>query len=295
MGKKKTQQQTSHDGNFKHNFCSIAVAIAFLKHNLPKALLAQIDLSTVRIESNEFLASRYRSKRHADVVYSVKDKKGNKIYILVHLEAQSNHDKNMAMRIWEYHVAIARAHFRQGYKKIPLIQTFVLYHGKAAWTSPKSIAELFVDFDQYCTCALKAPFLIDLNATDLASLQVQEAAAAPQIILKAQAKREYCDILPILYPLMKAYDQYDEENLFYIFNNDRHPTQELSEKLSKFDPHTTNQYIMNFQIAVQQEAAQEAQKLAKVLAKPLAENLAKKKAIVLAKQKVEKKPLNSYK
>ena len=179
---KQTKGETTHDDNFKHNFSCLAVAIAFLKYNLPKEILAQIDLSTVRIESNEFLASRYRSKRHADIVYAVKDKKGHKIYILVHLEAQSEHDKNMAMRIWEYHVAIARAHFRQGYKKIPLIQTFVLYHGKEAWTSPKSIAELFADFDQYCTFALKVPFLIDLNATDLASLQVQEAAAAPQIM-----------------------------------------------------------------------------------------------------------------
>ena len=202
----------------------------------------------------------------------------------MHLEAQSNHDKNMAMRLWEYHVAIGRAHFRQGYKKIPLIQTFVLYHGKAPWTSPKSIAELFADFDQYCTCALKTPFLIDLNATDLASLQVQEAAAAPQIILKAQAKREYCDILSTLYPLMKKYDQDDEDNIFYIVNNDRHAKQQLFKKLSNFASNTTSKYIMMFQLAVQKEAAQQASVLAKDLAKKQASALAKD----LAKQKLEK-------
>ena len=286
-----TQQECIHDHNFKHNFSSLAVAYAFIKHNMPKVILARLDLNTLTIEPNELIPSRYRSKRSADILYSIKNKKGHKIYILVHLEAQSNHDKNMAMRIWEYHVAIARAHFRQGYTKIPLIQTFVLYHGKEAWTSPKSIEALFEDFDQYCTCALKAPFLIDLNATDLASLQVQEAAAAPQIILKAQAKGEYCDILPTLYPLMKKYDQDDEENIFYIVNNDQHAQQQLFEKLSNFAPDTTTKYTMMFQLAVQREAAQQAeilakekaQKLAKYLAKDIAKDIAKKQASVLAK------------
>ncbi|MEM9569677.1 MAG: Rpn family recombination-promoting nuclease/putative transposase [Bacteroidota bacterium] len=282
------QQAASHDDNFKHNFSCLIVALAFLKHNLPKKLLAKLDLSTLRIAPNEFLPSRYRTKRNADIVYSVKDKKGNKIYIFIHLEAQSTHDKNMAIRIWEYHVAIGRAHFRQGYKKIPFIQTFVLYHGKAPWTSPKSIAELFEDFDQYCTCALKAPFLIDLNTIDIKSLQTQEAAAAPQIILKGQAKGEYCDILPILYPLMKKYGQDDEENIFYMINNDQHATAQLFEKLSNFAPEITNKYTMMFQLAVQKEAAQQAQKLAKDLANDLAKDLAKKQASALAKQKLKK-------
>ena len=242
-----------HDDNFKHNFTSKRVAHDFLKHNLPKKVLDCVDIETIVIESTEFLPSRYRSKRRADILYSVKDKDGKKVYALLHLEGQSRHDKYMAMRVWEYHVAIVRAHLRKGYKQIPLILTFVLYHGKRKWTSPKSISELFADFDLYVDVSLKAPFLRNLTKTQFEELRKQGAAAVPQLIMKGQAIGDYCEMLDELWPLMKKYDQVDEENIEYMTTIDKHGGSEFLEKFSKFDPETANDYKIMFEAAIQKE------------------------------------------
>ena len=76
--KKERKRGNIHDHNFKHNFTNKRVARDFLKHNLPQKVLDSVDIESVQIESGEFLPSRYRSKRKADILYSVKDRKGGK-------------------------------------------------------------------------------------------------------------------------------------------------------------------------------------------------------------------------
>lgn len=242
-----------HDENFKHNFMSKNVAYDFLKHNLPKKVLDKIKLESVRVEGNELLPSRYRSKRNSDIIYSVESKQGERIYALLHLEAQSSHDKNMGIRVWEYHVAIGRVHFKKGYKKIPLILTFVLYHGAEKWTSAKSIAELFLDFDLYSSVALRSPFLINLTKAEIENLKKQGAAAAPQIIMKQQATGGYCEVLAELWQIMKKHGQDDEENIDYMATNDKHGEFGFLEKFSKLEPITANDYKIMFEQAIQRE------------------------------------------
>ena len=77
----------------------------------------------------------------------------------------------MALRVWEYHVAITRAHLKSGAKKIPFILTYVLYYGSDRWTSAQSIAELFDDFEFYVNIALKSPFLLNLTEEEIKSLE----------------------------------------------------------------------------------------------------------------------------
>ena len=172
-----------HDENFKHNFTQRNVAIDFFRYNLPKEILEKLDLDTLKVEPNELLSSKYRNKRNADIIYSVKNKKGRKVYTLLHLEAQSQHKKNMAMRIWEYHVAIGNTHFKNGHTKLPTIFTLVLYHGKEKWTSAQCVAELFEDFDDY-VAGLKNRFVVNITKKQLEELKKQGASSAPQMILK---------------------------------------------------------------------------------------------------------------
>ena len=245
---------STHDENFKHNFTNKKVAHDFLLHNLPQKVLERIDIATVTIESNEFLPSRYRSKRRADILYSVKDKQGKKVYALLHVEAQSKQDKHMALRVWEYHVAITRAHVKQGNEKVPLILTFVLYHGKDTWTSAQSIAELFDDFELYVDVSLKAPFLINLKEKEIGALKTQGASSAPQLIMKGQAHGDFCPMLDTLYPLLKSYNQLDEENIDYIITNDQHEPPALFEKIRTFDQATANHYKNMFEAAIRKES-----------------------------------------
>lgn len=240
-----------HDSNFKHNFGNERVARDFLLHNLPKEVLSKINIATLKVESNEFLPSRYRTKRRADIIYSVKDKEGKKLYTLLHLEGQSTHDKHMAIRVWEYHVAIAKSHLKQGNSKVPLILTFVLYHGKNEWSSATSISDLFGNFELYVNVSLRSSFLVNLNEKEIEELKGQGASSAPQLLMKGQAQGDYCSLLDDLYPLLKAYDLLDEENIDYIATNDEHEPEDFLKKLSNFDPETANHYKTMFERAIQ--------------------------------------------
>lgn len=77
----------------------------------------------------------------------------------------------MAIRVWEYHVAIAESHLKEGNPKVPLILTFVLYHGKDQWNSATSISDLFDDFELYVNASLKSAFLLNLNEKEMEELK----------------------------------------------------------------------------------------------------------------------------
>ncbi len=248
-----------HDRIFKHNFKKIEVARAFLHHNLPKKTRAAINLDLLELMDAEFIPSVYRRARRADILYTTQSHTGRDVYTLLHLEGQSHHDKNMALRVWEYHTAIGGEHIKRRSTKIPLIITFVLYHGKAPWTSARSIAELFKDFDLYVEYGLKRPFLKILTTESMEKLKAQGAAAGPQLLLRGQTHGDYADHFQELYPLLKKYDQLDEENLGYMITHDTHREEEFIQKLSKFDAENADKLKTMFERATQR-AAQKAHK-----------------------------------
>ncbi len=258
---KEGSRENIHDDNFKHNFTKKDVAHDFLKHNLPKEILEQVDLSTIAIENTELISTNYRTKRNVDVLYSIQSKEGDTIYAIIHLEGQSTHDTDMALRIWEYQVAVGRVFYHNNKKakkdkKIPVIVTFVLYHGKKKWTSAKSIAELFQNFGMYVALSMRLPFLIDLTKEKLEKLQKQGAAAAPQIIMKQQASGEYLEILHLLYALMKKHGQDSEENIGYMVTNDRHGEEGFLKEFRKLDPEKTKRIKSMFERAILRERQQ---------------------------------------
>ncbi len=220
-----------------------------------------ISISTPPKPAGQQLIAFYANRRDADVIYSLRAKSGEKIYALLHLEAQSRHDKKMAMRVFEYQVALGRAYVQRGYEKIPLILTYVLYHGLEKWSSPTRIAELFDDFDLYCDVACKSPFLINLTEQNLAKLKKQEAAAAPQMLMRQQASGEYCEVLGDLWEVMKKNDQLDEENINYMVTNDKHEEEDFIEKISKFDAETSSNYKIMFERAIKRTEIETAKKL----------------------------------
>lgn len=131
----------------------------------------------------------------------------------------------MALRVWQYHVAIASKLIQQkNFKKLPIIVTYVLYHGKEAWSSEKSVAELWGEeaFDEYIKKGLKATFLRNLRSTPAEILLSQKAASAPQYILHKQQEGEFCSDLKSLYSAMKKYEQDTIYNLNCMSTLDRH-------------------------------------------------------------------------
>ncbi len=144
----------------------------------------------------------------------------------------------MALRILEYHTALAAKLIRQQrHKKLPLILTFVLYHGKATWTSKKSIAELFENFDEYVEVGLKQPFLIDLPRKPLEELIAKKGpASVPLALFHLQAKGEFCEAMEKLYPIMVDSQQNTEDILGYMASYDQHGAEGFFQKLRNLDP-----------------------------------------------------------
>ena len=71
--------------------------------------------------------------------------------------------------------------------------------------------------------------------------------------MKGQGLGDYCGMLDELWPLLRKYDQVDEENIDYMTTTDKHDDSQFLEKLSKFDPTTANNYKTMFEAAIQRE------------------------------------------
>ncbi len=140
----------------------------------------------------------------------------------------------------------------------------MLYHGKQAWTSPKSIAELFDDFDLYVNLSLRNKFLIDLSQIEIDKLKIQEAAAGPQLVMKGEIDGSYCEMLKYIYPLLKKYKQLNDNNISYMTTYDSHGGEVFLEKFSKFDSETANNYKSMFEAAIKRESTKSLKKGIKI-------------------------------
>ena len=210
-----------HDENFKHNFSRPDVIRDFIATSLPTEVLDEIAIDTLRLEDRAFLPTRYRSSRRADLIYSVGAKEKERIYLVLHLEAQSTVDATMALRVWECHTGIAKAHIKEGNVQLPLILSFVFYNGDRPWQGARSIAGLFENFDRYVALALKAPFLVELKTMDQDAIIGKGASAPALMLMRGNANRDQCSQLGITYPLLKKYRQLDDINVFYMVATDR--------------------------------------------------------------------------
>ncbi len=245
-------KETRHDQNFKHNFKKERVLRDFLYHNLPERIRDMLNLEALKVIDPNFIYATYRTERRADILCELKNKKGAKAYTLIQLEGQSSPDRYMAARVWEYHAAIGAAHLREGHPKIPMILTFVLYHGKTKWKGARSVSELFDNFNLYVEFGLKQPFLLHLGEQSIETLKKQGAAAGPQLIMKGQARGDYGTMLQELYPILKAYEQVDEQNMNYMMTHEKKGPQDFIRKVSKFAPEIAIKYKTMFEKEIRQ-------------------------------------------
>lgn len=117
-----------HDKVFKRLLSFISVAKDMMRQYLPDDLVSEINWSSVKLMSSEFIDYQLQ-KRVADVVYyaRLRNNKGD-IYCL--FEHQSTADPNMMQRIIQYTSHIMERHSKQNPGKLPLVVPILIYHGK---------------------------------------------------------------------------------------------------------------------------------------------------------------------
>ena len=262
----KKKLKNPHDAFFKHYFGHPEIASDFLEKNLSEELLAQIDLTTLRKRDKEFLPKKYRGYRYADLLYSVDRKDGKDLFFLLHLEAQSSPDELMAIRVLEYHTAIARAFLEKEDKGVPPILSFVFFHSNEEWKGPKTISDLFTDFDLYVRESLKKSFLVTLSPERVKIiLKKYGLSSLPQIVLAQQPTKNMSPILGQAVPMLKEHRKCCKETVLgYMGTVDRREDEEFLAELLKFDEETANNYKFMFERAEQrgrQEGRQEGRQM----------------------------------
>lgn len=172
-----------HDKLFKWTFEVIENAIPELRAVLPPELLAQMDLSTLHVESREFVDAALRAS-YADLLYTVQ--LGSK-QALIHLlfEHQSSSPKFTLLALLGHQTDVLKTHAHQHPNAyLPIVIPVVLFHSESGWTAGRRMQELF-DPELVADPAL-SPFVPPLNYVldDISQLS-DEALQARALTLTA--------------------------------------------------------------------------------------------------------------
>lgn len=116
-----------HDAFFRQVITQPDAARDFLDIHLPQDLREICDLSTLQLESGNFIEDDLRT-RYSDVLWSVQMKK-KKGYLYALIEHQSKPDKRMTQRLMRYSLAAMQRHIEAGHETLPLVIPILFYHG----------------------------------------------------------------------------------------------------------------------------------------------------------------------
>ena len=120
--------QEPHDALFKVVFSNPQHARAELVAVLPAALVAHLDLDTLRRRPGSFVDPELR-KAFTDLLYSV-NLHGQETLVYILLEHQSRSDRWMPLRLWLYLGKIWRAFLDDNPRanRLPLIIPVIIHH-----------------------------------------------------------------------------------------------------------------------------------------------------------------------
>ncbi len=193
----------SHDALFRYTFSKPEYAAVELRAVLPRELLEQIDLSTLKPEP-ELTVGKDLSVRHCDILYTATIQ-GEPGYICLLLEHQSTVDRLMPFRILEYVVRLLSKHLELVEQKLPLpvVIPVVVHHSDAGWTASTEVAELFSpSIAEDADLARHIPSL---------SFFLDDISQASDEALKARAEAEVEQVVPLVFWALR--DARDRERL----------------------------------------------------------------------------------
>lgn len=171
-----------HDSLAKAALSRQENAVGALRAVLPPALLAQLDLSTLRLSQDSFVDERL-GKLFSDLVYEVEVAGRPGLVCFVLYEHQSTVDVLQPVWLLSYMTRVWETWLQDHSKasKIPAVIPVVLHHGPQPWTASTSLADL-LDLPEVALAAAREHlplfrFLLDdLTVTADADLRTRESA-----------------------------------------------------------------------------------------------------------------------
>jgi len=244
-----------HDSLFKKAFQKKEIFIDFLKGRLKPELLSKIDLNSIQLTGSSFISSELKNS-YSDLVFSA-NIQGEKGYLYLLLEHQTEADGKMVIRLLEYDVSLMRQHIELGHTKLPIIINLVLYTGNKPYPYPKRLIDAFENPKMFYDM-LKRTFLIELRADKKDTIERDGKAALAELILRESHRRDLCNFLSanndLVFHINKS--PYSIETILYIIDRDPHDPEKVLEKLANLDPNKKQEIMSGLQRALQQREEQ---------------------------------------
>ena len=148
--KKKTQQddKKSYDLPYKQMFSNLTFFRQLLETFVPQEFVKEIDFDSCKKIDKSFVSKKY-DKTESDIIYEVKLKNKESVYIYILLEFQSTVDKFMAVRMLNYitnlyidMISSSRKKDNKRIEMLPPVFPLLLYNGDKNWTAKTNINEL---------------------------------------------------------------------------------------------------------------------------------------------------------
>ena len=136
-----TEPNSPHDSFFKRLFSDLEVAVDFLRNYLEPALVARLDLATLRLEKENFVSPDLR-KHFSDLLFSVRLKTGVEVFVFLLMEHKSSPDNWVAFQLLRYIVQFWEQQRAEGCEKLPLVIPIVFYHGQEPWNVSRRLGAL---------------------------------------------------------------------------------------------------------------------------------------------------------
>lgn len=193
-----------HDKFFKQAMADIRVARDFFEEHLPAEILAQLDLSTLKLEKQSFIDESYKATE-ADVLYSVTLVAGERAYLYLLCEHQTNIDDLIGFRLLVSRVRIIETHLKQHRKKsLPVVYSMVIYTGEKAWNAPLDFYELFGAQSELARQILLQPYqLIDVQRLGDDELRQHRWSGLVAFVLKYRKVRDFANFLETMLPWLQ--------------------------------------------------------------------------------------------
>lgn len=123
-----SRNSTPHDKAFKACFEEPRVVAEFFQIHLPEKIFKLLNMATLRPYKENFLDIKFKQKS-VDQLFMV-DFEDNTGSLLVHVEHQSHAHKHMALRMFEYTIAIIRhIHEQDTHAPYHVVIPLIFYHG----------------------------------------------------------------------------------------------------------------------------------------------------------------------
>ena len=129
-----------HDAFFRQVMTQPDAARDFLDIHLPRDLRTMCDLSTLQLESGNFIEDDLRA-RYSDVLWSVQmNQQQGYLYALI--EHQSKPDKQMTQRLMRYSLAEMQRHIEAGHETLPVVVPILFFTTARRGPTPTQCAGL---------------------------------------------------------------------------------------------------------------------------------------------------------